>query len=1058
MGLINLIKHFKMKNTFQLFFLVTLLSISTFSFGQITLDPVTDEFIVTGEELTFTGTFDDDNYNLNTIQFFSTDDNFNIPSGASPISIPDELRVFSVTGNALGDDAWGFTIEDSEFFDDLNNGYFRVFISVVEIGNNTALPINVAANITIDRLGPQPKPNTLADTVFNTVTPVIRGTYSDDSANGEESDSVVVKIIDESNNVQVVLQTHTDVLSLSDNNSANETWTLDFDKLSTNYNFDLDFGKRYKIAFVTYDTSHISHPATGLGYNVGDKTNISADTALLIIGMEPTLTSPQPSSSIIDPTPLISGEVTVHNDEFVLDSMVVEITSREAGSSFVFSYPSPDQGLFAFFDTDSFTLDLSDTVILELALDTFDVDITTYDVSDIAKVNAEQYFIIEFPDTDGDGISDFIECGDTIVDTDTDEGKAVCAAINTDEDDEPDYLDLDSDNDSIPDAVEVFPTLSSFKAGVLIADSLSHLLDSDGDGTPNYLDEDSDGDQISDYFESGQFYNSAINAFGDTTFLDTDRDDTLNYLELDADNDLLSDQLEAISFIDPEDIDEDGIQNFLDIDSDGDYIPDSTETGNDGAILGDDFDLDNIPNFRDVDSDNDGINDSTELKPTMNTVLTFPVYGTDILNSDGTGLANYLDTDSDDDAILDTFELADDPDNDNIPSYLDDDSDGDGLLDEDEFDGDFGSGALFTLVDSEPNDFDSDDLYDFKDTDSDGDSILDSTEIKGNNTTYTSTSPPDNFGGNDSDDFPNHLDLDADGDFIPDSVELAVDSDLDTDGDLNYLDLDSDGDGLLDSLESGLFYISSSVGFEIDVFQDADDDGILNSLQTDADSDGYADALEYDFSEDGDASLTRGDVTIVNEPDENDGDGIFDFLDNTFNTVYTSPTGIDTETSISSEDGDWDSDGHLDEDEFVGYSADSTKPVDTDGDGYYDFADLDTDDDGFSDNIEECDNPTFNDCDIIQEAEADTPEDDNTAITPDGDGLVVNPTLNATLKVFNRWGQIVYEQSPYPSITLLEVEFWKGTTQDGDLLPVGTYFYTLEYEGKLESSYVYIIR
>jgi len=483
-------------------------------------------------------------------------------------------------------------------------------------------------------------------------------------------------------------------------------------------------------------------------------------------------------------------------------------------------------------------------------------------------------------------------------------------------------------------------------------------------------------------------------------------------------------------------------------------LPDSTETGNDGSAAEDDFDGDGIPDYREIDSDNDGINDSTEVKEFMNTVLSFPA---SILDSDGDGASNHLDLNSDDDhdQILDTFELADDIDEDNIPSFLDDDSDGDFLLDSMEFDGDFGGLVLFTITDDEPNDLDEDGTYDFKDIDSDGDNILDTVEIKGNNTTYTY--PPDNFGGQDANDNPNHLDIDADGDFVPDSVELAEDSPLDTDLDLNYLDLDSDDDGLSDSLETGLFYITSSVGYNIDVFQDADGDGIINSLEEDADDDGYADALEYDFSDDLDASLTRNGVTIVNEPDENDGDGIYDFLDNTFNTVYTSPREADEQIEIISSEGDWDSDGHPDTDEFTGFGH-GTKPVDTDSDGYYDFADLDSDDDGFSDIDEECESPGTILCEVITPAPQDTPGDDRTAITPESEGLVVNSNLNAKLTVYNRWGQIVFEEYPYPSTTVTEINYWKGTTQNGALLPVGTYFYTLEYEGKLESSYVYIIR
>ena len=1045
MDLINCIKE----NKKSLFFFVSFFWFLMSTFGQeVTIDAGYDDFIVSGENLEISGTYDNVDFNLNpyvTLEYLRDDGT----STGQIITIvaAEGSSLFTTFGNQ-----WSLVFNDAGFPESLEvSGIFRLFVSVTEkvdlIGDPGLDKISAGGNITIDRIGPQLEPS-FEDIAFNITTPTISGTYSYDISNGEHSDSVVIKILNESGVVlDEVLQTNT-ALTLPNGDSDAETWTLDFQQLSDNGDLDLDFGERYKIAIVTYDTSHISHPVN-VGVSAGDRTNITADTALLLIGMVPTLSTPTPSNLIIDPSPEIQGRVTVNEGDFALDSMVVELTSRVAGSTFTFTYPNPDQDRFSFADVDSFSLDLSDTIILELALDTFDVDIKTYDILDNEKINQDQYFIIEFPDEDGDGISNFIECGNTVVDLETDLGLQICGNIDTDKDGTPNYLDLDSDNDSIPDEVEVFGTIAEYNLGNLVADSLSHLLDSDNDGTPNYLDEDSDGDFVPDYFESGQYYNSTLNfTHNNTTFLDADGDGVYNHIETDADDDGLSDQIEAITLADPEDLDEDSIQNFLDLDSDGDYLSDATETDSN-------FDGDEYPDYRDIDSDNDGINDSTEVKEFMNTVLSFPA---SILDSDGDGASNHLDLNSDDDhdQILDTFELADDPDDDNIPSFLDDDSDDDYLLDSMEFDGDYDGLVLFTIAGDEPNDFDQDGTYDFKDDDSDGDNILDSVEIKGNNTTYTY--PPDNYGvAGDNDVFPNHLDIDADGDYVPDSVELAEDTPLDTDLDLNYLDLDSDGDDLSDSLETGLFYISGSVGYNIDVFQDADNDGIINSLEEDADDDGYADAFEYDFSDDDDSTFTRNGATFVNEPDENDGDGIYDFLDNTFNTKYTSPRGADAEIEIVSTEADWDSDGHSDTDEFTGF-GNGTKPVDTDGDGYYDFADLDSDDDGFSDTEEECESPGTVFCDVVTAAPQDTPGDDRTAITPESEGLVVNSNLNAKLTVFNRWGQIVFEQDPYPSTTVTEINYWKGTSQNGALLPVGTYFYTLEYEGKLESSYVYIIR
>ena len=75
-------------------------------------------------------------------------------------------------------------------------------------------------------------------------------------------------------------------------------------------------------------------------------------------------------------------------------------------------------------------------------------------------------------DTDGDGLSDFIEVTNAIGDS-----------LDSDDDGVIDALDEDSDDDGISDAEEAVD---------------GFVLDSDGDGTPNYLDLDSDGDGVAD--------------------------------------------------------------------------------------------------------------------------------------------------------------------------------------------------------------------------------------------------------------------------------------------------------------------------------------------------------------------------------------------------------------------------------------------------------------------------------------------------------------------------------------------------------------------------------
>ncbi|MCK8480283.1 gliding motility-associated C-terminal domain-containing protein [Psychroserpens algicola] len=77
-------------------------------------------------------------------------------------------------------------------------------------------------------------------------------------------------------------------------------------------------------------------------------------------------------------------------------------------------------------------------------------------------------------------------------------------------------------------------------------------------------------------------------------------------------------------------------------------------------------------------------------------------------------------------------------------------------------------------------------------------------------------------------------------------------------------------------------------------------------------------------------------------------------------------------------------------------------------------------------------------------------------ISPNGDGM--NDVFDLSsydvskLEIFNRNGTLVYSKNNYTNE-------WYGQTNDGDELPVGTYFYTMEYEdGKRRSAWVYIQR
>ncbi len=314
-------------------------------------------------------------------------------------------------------------------------------------------------------------------------------------------------------------------------------------------------------------------------------------------------------------------------------------------------------------------------------------------------------------DTDGDGLKNACD-----PDSDNDGIPDNTEGINTDTDGDGifNYLDLDSDNDGITDLYESGVNVSSHDAdhnGVLDTPnplSTTTPKDSDGDLIPDYLDLDSDNDSITDLRENGvagvqdadndgvvdgtdgdrdgirDSADTQDNVFGSPGLVssrDTDGDGIADFRDLDTDNDGITD-LKENGLPGVTDADADGVVDGPDADGDG--ISDSADT-NDGVFgspdlpASKDTDGDNKPDYRDLDSDNDSISDLRE-----------------------SGLTGYADTDnngevdgsdSDQDGIMDSVDTNDgvfgspgqpspkDTDNDSTPDYNDLDSDGDGMKD-----------------------------------------------------------------------------------------------------------------------------------------------------------------------------------------------------------------------------------------------------------------------------------------------------------------------------------------------------------------------------------------
>lgn len=235
-------------------------------------------------------------------------------------------------------------------------------------------------------------------------------------------------------------------------------------------------------------------------------------------------------------------------------------------------------------------------------------------------------------DSDNDGISDLVEAGgtdqdgnglvDSLVDSDGDGLHDAYATIplpipNNDNDSKPNYLDLDSDNDGIPDIIEAGGEDSDGDAkvdnftdnnGNGLDDSHENGLalrpgDVDADDKPNYVDRDSDGDNFKDLVEGGG--------------IDADNNGRVDSMA-DADGDFIPDSV---------DVDQTGGG-----DSDGDGIDDTADVDQTG---GQDSDADGIDDTRDPDRDNNGIADEFTTS-TGGTPLPLP-------DTDNDGIPDYLD-------------------------------------------------------------------------------------------------------------------------------------------------------------------------------------------------------------------------------------------------------------------------------------------------------------------------------------------------------------------------------------------------------------------------------
>ena len=228
-------------------------------------------------------------------------------------------------------------------------------------------------------------------------------------------------------------------------------------------------------------------------------------------------------------------------------------------------------------------------------------------------------------DVDGDGVIDNFTDADG---NGLDDNIVLFDLVDFDNDSIPNYLDLDSDNDGIADIIENGNTDSDLDGRIDdftdtdnngLDDNISNtdLVDTDGDLNPDYTDLDSDNDGILDIIENGGVdvnSDGIIDQFTDlngdgaddnnpfTDPIDTDKDGDFDFQDLDSDNDGIVDADENDPNNDgngPDDSDNDGIPDYQDIDDDNDAIltMDESDEDEDGSL--DDCDEDGIPDYLD---------------------------------------------------------------------------------------------------------------------------------------------------------------------------------------------------------------------------------------------------------------------------------------------------------------------------------------------------------------------------------------------------------------------------------------------------------------------------
>ncbi|MCV6631110.1 MAG: gliding motility-associated C-terminal domain-containing protein [Flavobacteriaceae bacterium] len=407
----------------------------------------------------------------------------------------------------------------------------------------------------------------------------------DDLANVDEDDNVVIPIFDNDTDLP-----SNGTLALATNgNAANGTVNIDNNGTPNDPTDDI----------VTYTPNPDFNGTDSFQYEVCDNTG-ACSVAKVVVTVNPIVDA-------IDDIVATDMDIAVtidflsNDNDFVATDILSIPTNPNNGVLTINDNGTPndltdDSFLYTpnsgFVGNDSFTYQLCDAANnCSTATVTIAINATSSDI-----------------DADNDGIVDTFEDlnldGDSDPDTDP---------TDTDKDGLADYLDIDSDNDGIPDNVEAQNTADYIVPGG--NDTNNNGLDdayeengvglgiipedTDSDGEPDYIDSDSDNDTIPDSIEGHDHDHDGVADYS-IVGVDTDNDGLDDGFEGTDINDAdVNDQIN-IPLVDLPNTDEDAELDYRDIDDDEDGILTVDEYDTNGDGIGPDDDNNNgTPNYLD---------------------------------------------------------------------------------------------------------------------------------------------------------------------------------------------------------------------------------------------------------------------------------------------------------------------------------------------------------------------------------------------------------------------------------------------------------------------------